>query len=31
MHGVRRIIATGLCLAVIGFGLYMVPATLGWV
>jgi Mn2+/Fe2+ NRAMP family transporter len=31
MHGARRVIATGLCLAVIVFGLYMVPATLGWV
>jgi len=29
MHGARRVIATGLCLAVIVFGLYMVPATLG--
>jgi Mn2+/Fe2+ NRAMP family transporter len=31
MHGARRVIATGLCLIVIGFGLYLVPATLGWV
>ena len=31
MHGARRVIATGLCLVVIVFGLYMVPATLGWV
>ena len=31
MHGTRRVIATGLCLTVIVFGLYMVPATLGWV
>ena len=30
MHGVRRAITTGLCLIVIGFGLYLVPATLGW-
>jgi Mn2+/Fe2+ NRAMP family transporter len=30
MHGAHRVIATGLCLAVIGFGLYTVPATLGW-
>jgi Mn2+/Fe2+ NRAMP family transporter len=29
MHGARRVIATGLCLAVVVFGLYMVPATLG--
>jgi Mn2+/Fe2+ NRAMP family transporter len=31
MHGARRVVATGLCLVVIGFGLYLVPATLGWV
>jgi len=31
MHRASRIIATGFCLAVIGFGLYLVPATLGWV
>jgi Mn2+/Fe2+ NRAMP family transporter len=31
MHGAYRVIVTGLCLVVIGFGLYMVPATLGWV
>ncbi|MHB1503129.1 MAG: NRAMP family divalent metal transporter [Acidimicrobiales bacterium] len=30
MHGPYRWVATGLCLVVIGFGLYMVPATLGW-
>jgi len=30
MHGVRRVVTTGLCLLVIGFGLYLVPATLGW-
>jgi hypothetical protein len=27
--GAHRLLATGLCLAVIGFGLYMVPATFG--
>jgi len=31
MHGIYRIMVTVLCLVVIGFGLYMVPATLGWV
>ncbi|MGD1012499.1 MAG: divalent metal cation transporter [Acidimicrobiales bacterium] len=31
MHGVRRIFTTGCCLLVILFGLYLVPATLGWV
>jgi Mn2+/Fe2+ NRAMP family transporter len=31
MHGMRRFVTTGLCLVVIGFGLYLVPATLGWV
>jgi Mn2+/Fe2+ NRAMP family transporter len=31
MHGTRRVVTTGLCLVVIGFGLYLVPATLGWV
>ena len=30
MHGIRRILTTGLCLVVIAFGLYLVPATLGW-
>ncbi len=30
MHGMRRFVTTGLCLIVIGFGLYLVPATLGW-
>jgi Mn2+/Fe2+ NRAMP family transporter len=30
MHGLYRIVVTLLCLVVIGFGLYMVPATLGW-
>jgi Mn2+/Fe2+ NRAMP family transporter len=29
MHGGYRLICTALCLIVIGFGLYMVPATLG--
>jgi len=31
MHGSHRILVTTLCLVVIAFGLYMVPATLGWV
>jgi Mn2+/Fe2+ NRAMP family transporter len=31
MHGIRRIVTTGSCLVVILFGLYLVPATLGWV
>jgi Mn2+/Fe2+ NRAMP family transporter len=30
MHGAYRAACTTLCLIVIGFGLYMVPATLGW-
>ncbi len=30
MRGAYRLICTALCLIVIGFGLYMVPATLGW-
>lgn len=30
MRGVYRFTCTGLCLICIGFGLYMVPATLGW-
>lgn len=29
MHGPYRIVVTGLCLIVIGFGLYMIPATIG--
>jgi Mn2+/Fe2+ NRAMP family transporter len=29
MRGVRRVLVTGLCLAVMGFGLYIVPALLG--
>ena len=31
MRGLYRVVATVLCLVVIGFGLYMVPATLGLV
>jgi len=31
MHGAYRVVATGMCLVVMGFGLYIVPATLGWV
>ncbi len=31
MHGAYRVVATGMCLMVMGFGLYVVPATLGWV
>ena len=30
MHGARRFATTGFCLLVMGFGLYMVPATFGW-
>ena len=30
MRGLYRVVVTGLCLVVISFGLYMVPATLGW-
>ena len=30
MRGPRRYVAWSLCLVVIGFGLYMVPAILGW-
>jgi len=30
MHGVRRLVTTVLCLTVMAFGLYLVPATLGW-
>ncbi len=29
MHGTYRVVGTGLCLVVVGFGLYIVPATLG--
>jgi hypothetical protein len=31
MHGAYRVVATGFCFVVIGFGLYIVPTTLGWV
>lgn len=31
MHGPRKYLAWALCLVVIAFGLYMVPASLGWV
>jgi Mn2+/Fe2+ NRAMP family transporter len=30
MHGTYRVTATVLCLAVMAFGLYLVPATFGW-
>lgn len=30
MHGPYRWLVTGLCLVVMAFGLYMIPATLGW-
>ena len=30
MRGARRVITMGLCLVVVGFGVYLVPATLGW-
>jgi hypothetical protein len=30
MRGAYRAACTTVCLIVIGFGLYMVPATLGW-
>ena len=30
MRGAYRFICTALCLIVMGFGLYMVPVTLGW-
>jgi len=29
MHGTRRVVSTGLCLAVMAFGLYMVPRAFG--
>ena len=29
MHGAYRVVATGMCLMVMGFGLYIVPATAG--
>jgi Mn2+/Fe2+ NRAMP family transporter len=31
MHGLHRVVATVLCLVVIGFGLYIAPASLGWI
>ncbi len=31
MHGWYRLTATAFCLVVIGFGMFMVPASLGWV
>jgi Mn2+/Fe2+ NRAMP family transporter len=31
MRGTRKVLSWGLCLLVIGFGLYMIPSTLGWV
>ncbi|NNM97213.1 MAG: hypothetical protein HKL89_06380 [Candidatus Dormibacteraeota bacterium] len=31
MHGWYRLTATTCCLVVIGFGMFMVPASLGWV
>jgi Mn2+/Fe2+ NRAMP family transporter len=30
MRGVGKYLTWALCLLVIGFGLYMIPATLGW-
>jgi Mn2+/Fe2+ NRAMP family transporter len=30
MRGTRRVVTTGLCLLVVAFGFYLVPATLGW-
>ena len=30
MRGPRKYLTWALCLLVIGFGLYMIPATLGW-
>jgi Mn2+/Fe2+ NRAMP family transporter len=30
MRGTRKFLSWGLCLLVIGFGLYMIPSTLGW-
>ncbi len=29
MHGVRRVVATSLCLIIVGFALFLVPRTLG--
>lgn len=31
MHGVRKYTTRAMCLVVIGFGLYMVPQSLGWI
>jgi Mn2+/Fe2+ NRAMP family transporter len=31
MHGWYRLAVTSLCMVVIGFGLFMVPASLGWI
>ena len=31
MRGLRKYSTWGMCLLVIGFGLYMVPRTLGWI
>ncbi len=31
MRGLHKYVTWGLCLAVIAFGLFMVPATIGWV
>ncbi|GAB2715574.1 NRAMP family divalent metal transporter [Kitasatospora kifunensis] len=31
MRGVRKYVTWTLCLVVMGFGLYMVPSTLGWI
>jgi Mn2+/Fe2+ NRAMP family transporter len=30
MHGLRRFFTTSLCVCVMAFGLFLVPATLGW-
>jgi len=30
MHGPYRVVATTMCLVVIGFSLYMLPVSLGW-
>lgn len=29
MHGAYRVVVTGVCLVVMAFGLYMVPAAVG--
>jgi hypothetical protein len=31
MRGIRKYVTWALCLLVMGFGLYMIPATLHWV